>query len=327
VTLTVTDDGGLTASVTKTVTVTAANQAPTADFTFSATNLDVSFIDASTDPDGAVVSWSWDFGDGGSSTAQNPSYTYAAAGSYDVTLTAMDNGGLTASVTKTVTVTTPNQAPTADFTFSVTDLDVSFSDASTDPDGAVVSWSWDFGDGGSSTAQNPSHTYAAAGSYDVTLTVTDDGGLTASVTKAVTVTAPPQIIRVKAASSSSSTISVGGLRTIPVIVDMSDAGGLNIASFDIRLTWNSGIATYVSSSAGSFGSVTINDGNASNGVVRAVGFSASGTTNSFTAFSVTLEGAATGSTTVSVEVLAVGDELGANLLGNVSTRNHTLTVN
>ncbi|HKY61425.1 MAG TPA: PKD domain-containing protein, partial [Gemmatimonadota bacterium] len=66
-----------------------------------------------------------------------------------------------------------NNPPTASFTFSCTDLSCDFTDQSIDGDGSVVGWSWDFGDGGSSTSQNPSHTYAADGTYTVTLTVTD----------------------------------------------------------------------------------------------------------------------------------------------------------
>ena len=85
----------------------------------------------------------------------------------------------------------PNSPPTANFTFTTADLTATFTDASSDSDGSVVAWSWTFGDGASSTTRNPSHTYAAAGSFSVKLTVTDDDGATASVTKSVTVTAPP----------------------------------------------------------------------------------------------------------------------------------------
>lgn len=82
-----------------------------------------------------------------------------------------------------------NQAPTAAFTSSCADLVCSFTDTSTDPDGSVASRSWDFGNGQTSTAANPSVTYAAAGTYPVTLKVTDNGGATATTTKNVTVTA------------------------------------------------------------------------------------------------------------------------------------------
>jgi PKD repeat protein len=80
-----------------------------------------------------------------------------------------------------------NTPPVADFTSAVDGLAVSFTDGSSDSDGSIASRSWSFGDGVTSTAVNPSHSYAAAGSYDVTLTVTDDGGASSSRTRAVTV--------------------------------------------------------------------------------------------------------------------------------------------
>ncbi len=83
----------------------------------------------------------------------------------------------------------PNQSPTAAFTYSCNDLDCGFTDQSTDSDGTIVSWSWTFGDGGTSTLQNPSHTYACSGDYSVTLRVTDDGGRSGIDSQTVSVTA------------------------------------------------------------------------------------------------------------------------------------------
>ncbi len=193
-TLTVTDNQSATNAVSHSVTVTAANQAPTANFTFSCSGLSCSFTSTSSDPDGSIAGYSWNFGDATTSTAQNPSHTYAAGGSYTVTLQVTDNQGAQSTTTsKTVTVTPPNQPPTANFTFSCSALTCSFTSTSSDPDGSVASYSWNFGDATTSTAQNPSHTYAAGGSYTVTLQVTDNQGAQSTTTsKTVTVTAPNQ---------------------------------------------------------------------------------------------------------------------------------------
>ena len=171
----------------------AGNAAPSASFTSSVSNLTASFTDHSTDSDGTIASRSWAFGDGGTSSSTNPSHTYASAGTYTVTLTVTDNDGASDSASASVTVTsTPtNTPPTANFTSSTNDLTASFTSTSSDPDGSIVSYAWSFGDGGTSTSQNPSHTYAAAGTYSVSLTVTDNGGATGSKSANVTVTAPP----------------------------------------------------------------------------------------------------------------------------------------
>ncbi len=193
VTLTVTDDAGATGVTSQTLSVTepVINQPPVAGFIATCTDLSCNFTNTSTD-DGTALSFVWGFGDGATSTLQNPSHIYAAAGTYSVSLTVTDDQGLTDVATQTVTVTAPtaNQPPVADFTFTCTDLSCNFTDASTDNDGTVVGFAWDFGDGGTSTLQNPGHTYAAAGTYSVTLTVTDDLGATGAVTKSVSVTAP-----------------------------------------------------------------------------------------------------------------------------------------
>ncbi|MGD8867481.1 MAG: PKD domain-containing protein, partial [Gemmatimonadales bacterium] len=91
-----------------------------------------------------------------------------------------------------------NQPPTASFSWLATDLSVLFTDGSSDPDGTVTSWDWSFGDGGSSTEQNPTHTYAAAGDYTVTLTVTDDQGAADTFSDVATTSEPPAGVIVSA---------------------------------------------------------------------------------------------------------------------------------
>ncbi len=98
------------------------------------------------------------------------------------------NGAQTVDLAGEGVVGDGNQTPVAAFSFAATDLSVDFTDASTDADGTIASWSWDFGDGNSSTEQNPTHVFATAGTFNVTLTVTDNGGLQSSIAQDVTVT-------------------------------------------------------------------------------------------------------------------------------------------
>ena len=197
VTLTVTDNQGATSSVSHSVTVTAPppNQPPTAVFTSNCTNLQCSFDGSgSSDPDGTIASYTWDFGDGVTGSGATPSHTYATAGAYTVKLTVTDNQGATNTVSHNVTVTPPaNQPPTAAFTSSANGLTASFDGSgSSDPDGSIASYSWDFGDGSAAgSGAMPQHTYASGGTYHVTLTVTDNGGATGTVEHDVTVTPPP----------------------------------------------------------------------------------------------------------------------------------------
>src|SRR5439155_254766 len=144
------------------------NQPPVAAFTSSCSSLTCAFTSTSSDPDGTIASYAWTFGDGASSTAQNPSHTYGAANTYTVTLTVTDNQGASSAVALTGTVATANQPPAAAFTSSCSSLSCAFTSNSSDPDGTIASYAWTFGDGASSTAQNPSHTYGAANTYTVT---------------------------------------------------------------------------------------------------------------------------------------------------------------
>lgn len=169
------------------------NQAPTAEFTSSCTDASCNFdATASSDADGEVSDYVWDFGDGSQGTSATAEHTYVESGTYQVTLTVSDNDGSTASVTKQVEVQAPvNQDPVADFGSSCTDAVCQFDGrTSTDPDGEIATYEWDFGDGEVGDGAQPNHTYTASGSYAVKLTVTDNRGGQSSKTRQVDVTVP-----------------------------------------------------------------------------------------------------------------------------------------
>jgi parallel beta-helix repeat protein len=148
----------------------------------------------SSDPDGRIVSYEWDWESNGSFDAKQTSpmieHTFSTSGSQRVTLRVTDDQGATGSVTQTVSVG-ERQAPQALFAFSPTQPSVvdavHFADQSSDAEGQVVSWKWEFGDGTPSADRNPTHTYSRKGTFTVKLTVTDNDGLTGVKTLSLTV--------------------------------------------------------------------------------------------------------------------------------------------
>jgi large repetitive protein len=200
--LTVTDNEGATHELSDEVTVTASppppsNQDPRAEFDITCDDLTCTFTDRSEDDDGSIASWRWDFGDGATSSQQNPSHLYGSPGQYDVALTVTDNAGADDSRTRTAEPDAPapppapNDPPEAEFEVDCQELRCTFVDRSTDRDGSVVSWQWSFGDGATSTERNPSHTYAGSGRFDVQLLVTDDDGAADTRTHTADPQAPP----------------------------------------------------------------------------------------------------------------------------------------
>ena len=142
----------------------------------------------SRSPFGAITSWVWSFGDGTFATGAEATHTYGRTGFFEVLLMVVDSTGRRASTTQRVWVTVPNSAPVAAFFTGGAGLTVNFdASASSDGDGQIVSYAWIFGDGRTGRDMRPVHTYAAPGTYDVTLTVTDNRGTPGTVTQPVTV--------------------------------------------------------------------------------------------------------------------------------------------
>jgi PKD repeat protein len=189
----------------------AANQAPTASFTFGCTSTVCNFDGtASKDPDGSIVSYAWDFGDLGTGTGATPSHDFGTSGSRNVTLTVTDDQGVTGSVTLPVSVVRSNANPTASFTASCTFLACSFdASASKDTDGSIASYAWDFGDSSTDTTSGPtdSHTYGSGGSRVVTLTVTDNDGGTNTTTRSISPIAAQAIALVGSSSNQGNAVT------------------------------------------------------------------------------------------------------------------------
>jgi PKD repeat protein len=185
----------------------------------------VKFEGAATDAYGGL-SFSWSFGDGKEATSAAPVvHTYEAPGTYKVTMTARDPvvGLLAAPVSHTIVV---NDLPTAAFTISpnpaTTGSPVEFSGKeSSDPDGSIAEYSWNFGDGGVGGGVAPAHAYAAPGEYKATLTVKDVGEETVSVSHTVTVKGPPVVVT-EAASAVTRTSATLGASVNPAGAEVSE---------------------------------------------------------------------------------------------------------
>ncbi|NIG56389.1 PKD domain-containing protein [Chitinophaga sp. Cy-1792] len=197
--LKVTNASGCTDSVTRTAVV---YHTPEVAFIYSVistnNNSTFSFTDQSVVIPATGATWFWTFGDGTTSSQQNPTHTYSQAGTYTVTLSITTANGCTAIYSTTVTVSIdPFVVP--GFTINnkeqcLTDNNFIFTNTTTTTGGVTItSYAWNFGDGGTSAATSPSHTYAAPGIYTVTLTVTTSTGHTDVVTQSVEVNPIPTV--------------------------------------------------------------------------------------------------------------------------------------
>ena len=185
--------------------VLPGNVPPVADFSWSPERPKpgqlVGFNDESRDEDGKITAWEWDFGDGTGSPERNPEHRYAEPGTYRVVLTVTDDRGATATKSATITVV-ENRPPVAAFSWLPSHPwateKVAFKDESHDPDGEIVSWEWDFGDGTGSNERSPTHRYAYPGTYTVTLRVRDESGIAAEASATIEVKLASYILGVPA---------------------------------------------------------------------------------------------------------------------------------
>jgi PKD repeat protein len=192
VTLTVRDDEGATDTYSKNVEVELPNIKPDAEFSIQCQDnaCDVDGV-RSSDPDGYIVSWNWKFGDGGTGDGVQTAHPYAAAGTYTIVLTVKDGDGASDSQSRTITVNMPNQAPAAAFTSECTGERCTFDARdSSDSDGQIVAWHWSFGDGHGASGSQVEHAYGQDGQFNVTLTVEDDAGASATTWSYVKVALP-----------------------------------------------------------------------------------------------------------------------------------------
>ena len=191
--LVVTDSSGNAASLSRSILVTEPdNSIPVASFSATPTSGAAPLIvvfnaSASNDPDGTIDFYQWSFGDGATATGATVTHTYTDEGAYVATLTVEDNEGATATASIIILVSAPgNQLPVADFTADpegsfLVPKTISFdASASHDPDGSIVAYQWDFGDGFAGAGKTTSHLYTSYGTYNVILTVYDDAGAPAS---------------------------------------------------------------------------------------------------------------------------------------------------
>ena len=259
VTLTAMDSAKVTASSAQTLIVTSLTPSiVSVSFTFSpvspTTGTSISF--AAT-PSGGTPPYTyiWDFGDGAPSATAAPSHTYSIAGAYTVTVTVTDANGLTGSASQQVT-TTSQQPPVqllAGFTYSplrpTAGSTVNFSPSATGGT-SPYSFSWDFGDGTTSTASQPSHTYANQRSFTVTLTVAD------SAADSITLSATLQVVSQPLPLSS----SFGYSPSVPVAgATVTFTSTVNGGTAPYLYSWNSGDGN--TRNGPSFGHVYTNAGN------------------------------------------------------------------
>ena len=187
----------------------------------------------SFDPDGTIVSWAWDFGDGNTGSGPMVIHTFTTGGQRQVTLTVTDNQGAIGVARVNVLVNIPPTANAGPPRFADPGESVTFNGSgSADSDGSIVSYSWNFGDGAQGSGVQATHSYSSGGTYTVTLTVTDNHGATGVATTTANVTgadgAPPVIVHAPVTSAQTSG------QPVTINADVTDSSGVGTVSLFYR---------------------------------------------------------------------------------------------
>jgi PKD repeat protein len=230
VTLTATNAAGSN-TVTKSGYITVTYAVPVAGFTSNVTSgttpLYVQFTDISTN---TPTSWSWTFGDGGTATTQSPVYEYTDEGTYTVSLTATNSAGSNTTYSTGYITVESIISPVVSFSADVKSGTVPFTVQFTDTSSYTpTSWEWSFGDGSSSTQENPVHTYTTAGSYSVTHTATNAGGsrtTTASsyITASSVTTVPTTVATISTTATTPMTTAAPAATVAGDVTTTADSG-------------------------------------------------------------------------------------------------------
>ncbi len=202
VTLTVGDADGNTDTATQDIEVLGTGVGPTAVVSATpetgAPPLEVTFTGSDSTDDVEVVTYAWDFGDGGTSDEADPVYIYENPGTFTAALTVTDSEGLTDTATIEISVLGSGIPPTAIVSATpesgAPPLEVTFTGSNSTDEVAIATYAWDFGDGGTSDEADPVYTYVNSGTFTATLTVTDTEGLTDTATIDIVVNAAPVAI-------------------------------------------------------------------------------------------------------------------------------------
>lgn len=215
----------------------------------------------SFDQDGDLVAYNWNFGDGTSGAGAVVSHTYSNVGTYTAVLTVTDNQGLSASQSVQIQATAPNILPTAVIAASSTSgtapMSVTFNGSgSTDSDGTISSYAWNYGDGTTASGSIATKTFNTAGTYTVTLTVTDNRGGKGTSSAVIQISASPaKILRVASITLSTTTSSKG--RSVLAMVRVTDANGVGQSGVTVSGNFSGLVTKSVSGRTDTQGSVVL----------------------------------------------------------------------